>query len=71
MTAIDLAVAAGLAEIGDPGRVRPLERAFVRAVLDRVQETIEEVVARMLVTIPAGGVLGEVRYVNGAFRWVT
>ncbi|WP_020392077.1 hydantoinase/oxoprolinase N-terminal domain-containing protein [Kribbella catacumbae] len=50
LTATDLAVAAGLTEIGDPGRVARLDRAFVRAALDQVAGRMAEVVDRMRIS---------------------
>ena len=47
LTATDLAVAAGRADIGDAGRVAHLDPAFVRAALDGVADRIAEVVDRM------------------------
>ena len=47
LTATDVAVAAGRAEIGDPGRVAHLDPAFVDAVLKRVAQRVEETVDRM------------------------
>jgi N-methylhydantoinase A/oxoprolinase/acetone carboxylase beta subunit len=47
LTATDLAVAAGRAEIGDPALVSGLDRALVERALRRVEERIAEVVDRM------------------------
>ncbi|KJK51043.1 hydantoinase subunit beta [Lentzea aerocolonigenes] len=47
LTATDIAVAAGLAEIGDPGLVKNLDRKLVDAVLDHVCEQIATQVDRM------------------------
>jgi N-methylhydantoinase A/oxoprolinase/acetone carboxylase beta subunit len=50
LTATDVAVAAGLADIGDRGRVGHLDAAFVRSVLEHVAERMAEVVDRMRVS---------------------
>jgi N-methylhydantoinase A/oxoprolinase/acetone carboxylase beta subunit len=47
LTATDAAVAAGLAEIGDPRAVAGLPRDLVRAVLDEARGKIEDSVDRM------------------------
>ncbi|MGK5551946.1 hydantoinase/oxoprolinase N-terminal domain-containing protein [Actinomadura kijaniata] len=47
LTATDLAVAAGHAEIGDPARVARLDRAAVAAVLDHIAARLAETVDRM------------------------
>ncbi len=47
LTATDLAVAAGLAEIGDPGRVRGLDRDLVEAGVSLIQERLAELVDRV------------------------
>jgi N-methylhydantoinase A/oxoprolinase/acetone carboxylase beta subunit len=47
LTATDIAVAAGRAEIGDPGRVADLDPALVRAVLDRIASDVAEAVDQM------------------------
>jgi N-methylhydantoinase A/oxoprolinase/acetone carboxylase beta subunit len=47
LTATDVAVAAGRAEIGDPERVAALDRSRVTRVLERIEERIAEVVDRM------------------------
>ncbi|HZU16387.1 MAG TPA: hydantoinase/oxoprolinase family protein, partial [Candidatus Dormibacteraeota bacterium] len=47
LTATDLAVAAGLAEIGDPGRVRGLDRDLVEAGVGLIQERLAELVDRV------------------------
>jgi N-methylhydantoinase A/oxoprolinase/acetone carboxylase beta subunit len=47
LTATDLAVAAGRAEIGDPERVAGLDRETVDRALRRIEERIAEVVDRM------------------------
>ena len=47
MTATDAAVAAGIVEIGDPGRVAHLPRDLAQAVLAAARERIEDAVDRM------------------------
>lgn len=47
VTATDLAVAAGWAEVGDPGRVAHLDRTLTRRALDRIADRIAEAVDRM------------------------
>jgi len=47
LTATDIAVAAGRADIGDADRVRHLDRGMVTAVLDRIADRIAEAVDRM------------------------
>lgn len=47
LTATDLAVAAGLADVGDPSRVASLDRSLVAAGLDYVREQIAGAVDRM------------------------
>jgi N-methylhydantoinase A/oxoprolinase/acetone carboxylase beta subunit len=47
MTASDVAVAAGRAEMGDPGLVAHLDPGLVRAALDRMALDIADVVERM------------------------
>ena len=47
LTTTDIAVAAGVAEIGDPTRVAHLERPFVGAAMARIQEMSEAAVDRM------------------------
>jgi N-methylhydantoinase A/oxoprolinase/acetone carboxylase beta subunit len=47
LTATDIAVAAGRAEIGDPELVKHLDPAFVTKVLDRIAERVAEAVDRM------------------------
>jgi N-methylhydantoinase A/oxoprolinase/acetone carboxylase beta subunit len=47
LTATDIAVAAGRAEIGDPDRVAGLDRMLVERTLRRIEERIAEVVDRM------------------------
>jgi N-methylhydantoinase A/oxoprolinase/acetone carboxylase beta subunit len=47
LTTTDIAVAAGQAEIGDASRVRHLDKAFVRAAIDRIHDMLDEAVDRM------------------------
>ena len=47
LTTTDLAVAAGVAEIGDPVRVRHLDQGLVAAAMDRIQEMAVVAVDRM------------------------
>lgn len=47
LTATDIAVAAGRADVGDADRVAHLDRAFVTKVLDRIAERTTEAVDRM------------------------
>jgi N-methylhydantoinase A/oxoprolinase/acetone carboxylase beta subunit len=47
LTATDLAVAAGIAEIGDPSLVARLDRELVRAGLERIASDIGTIVDRM------------------------
>lgn len=50
LTASDIAVAAGLASLGDPRRVDDLERGFVEGVIDQIQEMIDVAVDRMKIS---------------------
>ena len=47
LTTTDIAVAAGLTEIGDRDRVKHLEKGFVQETLKRIQKMVEEGVDRM------------------------
>ena len=47
LTATDVAVAGGLAEIGDPARVAGLDRELVQRLLDGIEQRIGAVVDRM------------------------
>lgn len=47
LTATDIAVAAGRADIGDPDRVSHLERSFVDDVLERIAARVADTVERM------------------------
>lgn len=65
LTATDIAVAAGVAEIGDPALVRHLDATLVRAAMERIQELSEAAVDRMktsaeavpVIVVGGGGVL--------------
>jgi N-methylhydantoinase A/oxoprolinase/acetone carboxylase beta subunit len=50
LTASDIAVAAGMAEMGDASKVAHLEPALVEAVTARIEQMVAEVVDRMLLT---------------------
>lgn len=50
LTATDIAVASGRAEIGDPDKVAHLETSMVNAVLERISERIADTVDRMRTT---------------------
>lgn len=50
LTASDIAVAAGMAEMGDASKVAHLEPGFVQAAVERMQETVADIVDRMLLT---------------------
>lgn len=50
VTATDVAVAGGLAVIGDPGKVAGLDSEFVRRSLDRIEQTIAQALDRMKTT---------------------
>jgi N-methylhydantoinase A/oxoprolinase/acetone carboxylase beta subunit len=47
LTASDIAVAAGQVEMGDPSRVKHLDKAFVNRVLERIHANLSEAVDRM------------------------
>lgn len=47
LTATDIAVAAGFAEIGDPGRVASLDRYLVAAAVDEIHRLVEDGIDRM------------------------
>lgn len=47
LTATDLAVAAGLCEVGDPGRVAGLDRDLVRQGVSRIRDLVSELVDRV------------------------
>lgn len=47
LTATDVAVSAGLVELGEPGRLRHLDRNMVEAALARMKADVEAVIDRM------------------------
>lgn len=47
LTATDIAVAAGLVDLGDPSRLRHLDRGFVRQAIARMKSDVEAVLDRM------------------------
>jgi len=49
-TATDIAVAAGMADLGDPGRIKDLERGLVDKASSRIREMVEVVIDRMKTT---------------------
>jgi len=67
LTATDVAVAAGVAKIGDARRVRDLDRGMVRAAMDRIRATVAGAIDRAklsadplpVVVVGGGGVLVE------------
>lgn len=77
MTATDMAVAGGLADIGDPGAVKGLDKGTVRDVLDGIQSMVDMAVDRMKISaepIPVilvgGGTILVSRSVQGASEMV-
>ncbi|XP_066282728.1 uncharacterized protein [Branchiostoma lanceolatum] len=44
LTASDVAVAAGLADLGDPGHVTSLDRVLVQRAVDRIHQMVEEAI---------------------------
>jgi hypothetical protein len=50
LTLSDVAVASGLATMGDPSRASGLDKSLTSAVLTRVRETCEDVIDRMKTT---------------------
>jgi N-methylhydantoinase A/oxoprolinase/acetone carboxylase beta subunit len=77
LTTTDIAVAAGIASIGDPARVAHLDRAFVQEALERIQVMVETAVDRMKtsaepvpVIIVGGGSILISRTVAGASEMV-
>ncbi len=73
LTATDVAVAAGVADVGDPRRVSHLSRDLVARALDRIQAMVEEAVDRMKlspdpvpVVLVGGGSLLVARPIRGA-----
>ena len=76
-TATDLAVASGVAEIGDPAKVRGLDASLVRVGMDRIQEMTEAAVDRMKtsagavpVIVVGGGSILIARSIVGASEMV-
>jgi len=77
LTATDITVAAGMADIGDPGRVAHLDREIVRAAREHIQRSVAEAVERMktsagsirIVVVGGGGVLLE-DHLDGASAMV-
>ena len=65
LTATDIAVAAGMAKIGDASLVKGLDVGLVRSAVDRIQRSVSEAVDRMktsadpieVVVVGGGGVL--------------
>jgi N-methylhydantoinase A/oxoprolinase/acetone carboxylase beta subunit len=77
LTATDVAVASGAAEIGDPSLVKHLDAALVRAAMDRIQEIAETAVDRMKtsagavpVMVVGGGSILITRPIAGASEMV-
>jgi N-methylhydantoinase A/oxoprolinase/acetone carboxylase beta subunit len=77
LTTTDIAVAAGIASIGDPARVAHLDRAFVQEALERIQVMVETAVDRMKtsaepvpVIIVGGGSILVSRTIAGASEMV-
>ncbi len=77
MTTTDVAVASGVADIGDPTRVRDLEPSLIAATMDRIQEMTETAVDRMKtsaepipVIVVGGGSILIARQVAGASAMV-
>ncbi|MER3439618.1 MAG: hydantoinase subunit beta, partial [Chloroflexota bacterium] len=77
LTTTDIAVAAGIASIGDPARVAHLDRTFVQAALERIQVMVETAVDRMKtsaepvpVIIVGGGSILISRTIAGASEMV-
>jgi N-methylhydantoinase A/oxoprolinase/acetone carboxylase beta subunit len=50
MTTTDIAVAAGIADIGDRQRVRHLSKAVIKAALDEIHRMLEEAVDRVKIS---------------------
>ncbi|MFQ6001654.1 MAG: hydantoinase/oxoprolinase N-terminal domain-containing protein [Anaerolineae bacterium] len=77
LTATDVAVAGGLADIGDPGAVKGLDEEAVKDVLDEIQSMVDMAVDRMKISaepIPVilvgGGTILVSRPVQGASEMV-
>jgi N-methylhydantoinase A/oxoprolinase/acetone carboxylase beta subunit len=77
LTATDVAVAAGVANIGDAARVKVLDSHLVRATMDRIQEMTDAAVDRMKtsaepipVVVVGGGSILIARPIAGASEMV-
>jgi N-methylhydantoinase A/oxoprolinase/acetone carboxylase beta subunit len=77
LTATDLAVAGGLADIGDSAAVKHLDPAFVRAALDEIQTMVETAVDRMKTSaepvpliLVGGGTILVSRQIKGASEMI-
>jgi N-methylhydantoinase A/oxoprolinase/acetone carboxylase beta subunit len=77
LTATDVAVAAGVADIGDAARVKVLDSHLVRATMDRIQEMTDAAVDRMKtsaesipVVVVGGGSILIARPIDGASEMV-
>jgi N-methylhydantoinase A/oxoprolinase/acetone carboxylase beta subunit len=77
LTATDLAVSGGLADIGDSGAVKQLDSAFVRTALDEMQTMVETAVDRMKTSaepvpliLVGGGTILVSRQIKGASEMV-
>lgn len=77
LTATDIAVAGGLADIGDPGAVKDLDSALIRGGLDEIQSMVETAVDRMKTSaepvpliLVGGGTILVSRKVEGASEMI-
>jgi N-methylhydantoinase A/oxoprolinase/acetone carboxylase beta subunit len=77
LTATDVAVAGGLADIGDSGAVKQLDSAFVRTALDEMQAMVGTAVDRMKTSaepvpliLVGGGTILVSRQIKGASEMV-
>jgi len=77
LTATDVAVAGGLADIGDKEAVKALDKGLVRDVLERIQAMVDEAVDRMKtsaepipVILVGGGTILVSREVAGASEMI-
>jgi len=77
LTATDIAVAGGLADIGDPGPVKHLDATLVREALDEMQALVETAVDRMKTSVEpiplilvGGGIILVSRKVEGVSEMV-
>lgn len=77
LTTSDIAVAAGVAEMGERQRVKDLDRSLVQSALDRIQEMCEAAVDRMKtsadampVIVVGGGSVLIARTLHGASQMV-